>query len=272
MKYALITGAASGMGKATAIKLAQNGYHVFACDIKKNNEELENITQLEVDVTNIKSIEKAYEYIKGKTDKLDAVINFAGIIMMNSLIEISEEDFVKIFNVNLFGAYRINKTFFPLVQNAKGKIFITTSELAPNKILPFNAIYSISKKALDAYAQGLTMELGLLNIPVITIRPGAVETPILTHSTNEMNSLNQNTKLYKNTITKFKHIVDKEQGKTISPNKIADLVFKILNKKRPKHIYSKNVSFKLKLLNILPAKTQIKLFKMILKTNNEPNS
>lgn len=264
MKYALITGAASGMGRATAIKLAQNGYHVFSCDIKQA-EQIDNITQLTVDVTDTKSIQKAYDYISAITDKLDAVINFAGIIMMNSLVEISEEDFTRIFNINLFGAYRINKTFFPLVHNAKGRIIITTSELAPNKILPFNAIYAISKKALDAYAQGLTMELGLLDIPVITLRPGAVETPIINDSTKQMNDLDANTTLYKNTITKFKHIVDKEQGGTIPPEKIADLVFKILNKKRPKHIYKKNISKKLKLLNILPTKTQIKLLKLILK-------
>ncbi len=265
MKYALITGAASGMGRATALKLAQNGYHIFSCDIKKADEEIDNITQLQVDVTDTKSIQKAYDYITTITDKLDAVINFAGIIMMNSLIEISEEDFTRIFNINLFGAYRINKTFFPLVNNARGRIIITTSELAPNKILPFNAIYAISKKALDAYAQGLTMELGLLDIPVITLRPGAVETPIINDSTKQMNNLDANTELYKNTITKFKHIVDKEQGGTIPPSKIADLVFKILNKKRPKHIYKKNISKKLKLLNILPTKTQIKLLKLILK-------
>lgn len=265
MKYALITGGASGMGRATALKLSQNGYHVFSCDIKKNDEKNENITELLVDVTDMQSVKNAYEYVSSKTDKLDAVINFAGIIMMNSLIEISEDDFIKIFNINVFGAYRIIKTFFPLVQNAKGKIFITTSELAPNKILPFNAIYSISKKSLDAYAQGLTMELGFLGIPVITLRPGAVQTPIIKNSSEEMNRLNNNTQLYKNTITKFKHIVDKEQGKAIPTTKIADLVYKILNKKNPKHIYAKNTSKKLKLLNIVPTKLQLKIFKSILK-------
>ncbi|MBQ3213689.1 MAG: SDR family NAD(P)-dependent oxidoreductase [Clostridia bacterium] len=265
MKFALITGAANGMGRATAIKLAQNGYYVFSCDIQKNLEEIENIQQIIMDVTDTKSIENAFKIINKKTNKLDAVIHFAGIIMMNSLIEISEEDFTKIFNINVFGVFRVNKIFFPLIQEGKGKIIITTSELAPNKILPFNAIYSISKKSLDAYAQGLTMELGLLDIPVITIRPGAVETNILNASNSEMNALNTNTTLYKNTVTKFKNIVDKEQGKAIPPIKIADLVFKILNKKRPKHIYSKNVSKKLKLLNILPTKLQLKVYKTILK-------
>jgi len=265
MKYVLITGAASGMGRATALKLAKNGYKVFACDIKNNDEEVENIKQINVDVTNMASIKDAYDIISKETDKLDAVINFAGIIMMNSLIEISEEDFIRIFNINFFGVYRINKIFFPLVKNAKGKILITTSELAPNKILPFNAIYSISKKALDAYAQGLTMELGLLGISVVTLRPGAVETPILKDSNKEMQELNDNTQLYKNTITKFKSIVDKEQGGAISPTKIADLVYKILNRKKPKHIYTKNVSKKLKMLNLISTKTQLKIFKWMLK-------
>ena len=265
MEYVLITGGASGMGRATALKLAEKGYHVFSCDIKTNPEVIENITQLQVDVTDMKSVVKAFQFVSSKTDKLCAVINFAGIIMMNSLIEISEEDFLRIFNINLFGVYRVNKTFFPLVQKGQGRIIITTSELAPNKILPFNAIYAISKKALDAYAQGLTMELGLLNIPVITLRPGAVETPILKDSNKEMEELNKNTNLYKNTITKFKHIVDKEQGGAIPSSKIADLVFKILTKKNPKHIYKKNVSKKLKLLNTVPTKLQLKIFKIILK-------
>ena len=265
MKNVLITGGASGMGRATALKFVENGYKVFSCDIKRNEEEVENITQLIVDVANMESVKKAFIEVSKETDELDAIINFAGIIMMNSLLEISEDDFVKIFNVNVFGAYRINKVFFPLVQKGKGKIVIATSELASNKVLPFNAIYAITKKALDAYAQGLTMELGFLDIPVITLRPGAVETPIIKDSTREMENLDENTTLYKNTITKFKKIVDGEQGGAISPQKIANLVYKIINKKRPKHIYVKNNSKKLKLLNILSTKTQIKLFKMILK-------
>lgn len=265
MKYVLITGGASGMGRTTAIKLSQNGYHVFSCDIKKHEEEMNNITQIIMDVRSYDSIQAAYNQVQKTTTKLDAIINFAGIIMMNSLIEISEEDFIKIYDINVFGQYRVNKIFFQMIKENKGKIINMTSELAPNKILPFNAIYSISKKSSDAYSQGLTMELGLLDIPVITLRPGAVKTPLLIASDKEMNALNNNTELYKNTINKFKHIVDKEQGSGIDSSKVANLVFKILNKKQPKHIYSINNSLKLKLLSILPSKLQIKIFKFILK-------
>ena len=80
-----------------------------------------------------------------------------------------------------------------------------------------------------------------------------------------MEALNAETELYKNTITKFKHIVDKQQGGAISPTKIAELVFKILSKKKTKHVYSKNISKKLKLLSVIPSKMQLKIFKMILK-------
>ena len=152
-----------------------------------------------------------------------------------------------------------------MIKDNKGKIINTSSELVTNKVLPFNAIYSISKKSIDAYSQGLTMELGLLDIPVITLRPGTVKTPLLNDSDKEMKNLNDNTMLYKNTITKFKHIVDKEQGSGIESYKVANLVYKIINKKNPKHVYSINSSFKLKLLGILPSKLQLRIFKWILK-------
>ncbi len=265
LKKVVLTGGASGMGRAVALTLAKNGFFVYSLDIKKNEAEVEGIRQIITDVTSMESLQKAYEEIARETDKLDAVLNFAGIIMMDSLIEISEEEYLKIFNVNFFGAFRVNKIFFPLIQKRKGKVLITTSELAPNRILPFNAIYSISKKALDAYAEGLRMELGLFDIPVITLRPGAVETELIGHSNNSLEKLESKTTLYKGITSKFKHIVDSQQGGAIPAEKIGKLVLKILSKKNPKYIYTKNASVKLKLLNIVPARMEMAILKKILK-------
>jgi len=265
MKTVILTGGASGMGRATALVLANNGYFVYSLDIKENSEKHQNIKQIITDVTSKESVENAYDEIRKETNTLDAIINFAGIIMMDSLIEISEEEYLKIFNVNVFGAFRINKTFFPLLQKGKSKIIITTSELAPNKILPFNAIYSISKKALDAYAEGLRMELGLLDIPVITLRPGAVSTALINQSNTTLEKLEKKTTLYKGITTKFKHIVDGEQGSAIPAEKIGKLVLKILERKKPKFVYTKNASLKLKLLNLLPERLELFVLKKILK-------
>ena len=264
MKSVVITGSASGMGRETAVLLAKSGYMVYSLDINKCEENIENIEQIICDVTSLDSLEQAYNIIKQKTSKLDAIINFAGIIMMNSLVEISEEDFVKIFNINVFGAYRVNKVFLPLILENKGKIIITTSEIAENKILPFNGIYGITKKALDAYAEGLTHELGLLGIKVIRIRPGAVKTDILNKSNDSMEKMLENTVLYKDISRKFKKIVDGEQNSNIEPEKIAKLVYKILKRKKTKLVYRKNISKKLKLLNMLSTKTQLAVYKKIL--------
>ena len=265
MKSVLVTGGASGMGKAVCECLAENGYFVYSLDINKCNTDNKNIKHILADVTSFDSLQNAYNEVSKETEKLDAIINFAGIIMMNSLIEISEKEFEKIFNVNLFGVYRVNKIFLPLIMQNKGKIIITTSELAPNKILPFNSIYSISKKALDAYAEGLRMELGLLGIDVITLRPGAVKTELINSSSNALDKLVANTVMYKGHTSNFKKIVDKQQGGTIPAEKIGKLVLKILSKKNPKFVYTKNANLKLKLLNLVPAKMQLGIFKILLK-------
>ena len=73
MKYVVITGGASGMGRATALKLAQNGYHIFSCDIKKNTEEVDNITQLIVDVPDTRILGTIYDFFRINLRKFRAV-------------------------------------------------------------------------------------------------------------------------------------------------------------------------------------------------------
>ena len=264
MKYVVVTGGASGMGRAVSKLLSENGYYVFSLDIKENSEAKENIEQIKTDITKFSDVQKAREIIEKKTDSLDAVLNFAGVIMMNSLIEISEEEFVRIFNINVFGAYRVNKVFFDMVQKGKGKIVVTTSEVAPNKVLPFNGIYGITKKSLDAYAEGLAMELGILGVPVIRLRPGAVKTELIDNSSSQMERFGANTVIYKDILPRFKHIVESEQGTAIPAEKVAKLVLKILKTDKPKLVYAKNTSKKLKLLSIVPAKLQVAIYKKLL--------
>ena len=85
-----------------------------------------------------------------------------------------EDKFVRIFNINLFGIYRVNKAFVPLLSPAS-RIVIVSSELAPLNPLPFNGIYTVTKAAVEKYAYSLRMELQLLGHSVSVIRlPGCV--------------------------------------------------------------------------------------------------
>ena len=263
MKTIIITGAGSGMGKATAQYLAKHGHKVFALDIVEQPEE-ENIIPISVDVTSMQSVEKAYEKVCAQTQGVDAIVHFAGIYHMDSLIEIEEEELLKIFNINVFGVYRVNKIFLPLLLNNKGRIVITSSELAPLDPLPFTGLYGITKSTVEKYAYALRMELNLLGIQVSLLRPGAVKTNMISASTKALDAMCAKTKLYAYNTKKFKKIVNTVESKTVTPERIAKLVYKIVTCQHPRYVYSVNANAYLKLLNALPDSWQVAIIKKIL--------
>ena len=173
MKSILVTGACGGMGKATVELLKNKGYRVFALDMNECSPE-ENVIPVRADITSEESLKNAFDEIVSQTHKLDAIIHFAGIYMLDSLVEMSTREFDRIFDVNLRGVFLINKMFLPLLEKGS-RILITTSELADLDPLPFTGIYAISKAALDKYAYSLAMELQLLGIKVSVLRADAVE-------------------------------------------------------------------------------------------------
>ena len=198
------------------------------------------------------------------TDKLFAIVHYAGIYMLDSLMEMENSDFERIFRINLFGAFLINKAFLPFL--CKGsKIIITTSELAPLDPLPFTGIYAVTKSALDKYAYSLRMELQLIGIPVSVIRAGAVKTGMLGVSTNALDRFCNKTSLYKCNAERFKKIVDSVEAKSVSAEKIADKTLKILGKKNPAFIYNINRNPLLRLLDFLPKRLQLWIIRQVLK-------
>lgn len=267
MKSVLITGAYGGMGYKTAKLLAESGYTVFALD-KTVRESEENIVPIETDLTDFESVEKAFQIVSEKTDGLFSIIHFAGIYRLDSLVEMSEERFTGIFDVNVFGAYRVNKAFLPLLKKGS-KIIITTSELAPLNPLPFTGIYAITKTALEKYAFSLRQELQLLGISVSVVRPGAVKTGLLSVSTKELDSFCDNTKIYSYNAEKFRKIVNSVEAKSVPPEKVAQTVKKAIVAKKPRYVYNLNRNPLLKILNILPKKWQTKIIGKILKNDKK---
>ena len=263
MKYVLITGAYGGMGYMTVKALAGQGFTVFALD-RKVGEAEENVLPIQTDVTDIESIKAAFERVKGITDELFAIVHFAGVYMLDSLIEIADEEFERIFKINLFGAFYINKIFTPLLKNGS-KIVMTTSELAPLDPLPFTGLYAVTKGALDKYAYSLRMELQLLGISVSVLRAGAVSTGMLGVSTDALDRFCEKTATYQCNAARFKKIVNGVEAKSVPPERIAKKVGKILRKKKPKFAYSVNRNKLLLLLNALPKGLQCFAIRKILK-------
>lgn len=258
----LMTGTSSGIGNALKEKFLKSNHHVYGIDILDIQEEL-NFKNYVCDITNEEKLIKIKNIFKEDNIKFDLIINVAGIYKMASFIETSFEVQKKVIDVNLLGVMLVNKTFHSLLTE-KGKIIIITSEVASFDPLPFNGLYSVSKIALDAYSQGLRQELNLLGQKVITIRPGAIKTPLCNSSITETKKLVENTNLYKKEATHFEKLVTKFMGKPMDPSKLANKIYKISMKKRPKIIYKIHQNLGLVLLSILPKKIQLYIIKKIL--------
>ena len=263
MKSVLITGAYGGMGRSAVKLFREQGFRVFALD-KKVGEAEDNIIPIEADITSEESVKKALLTVKEYTDSIYAVIHFAGIYMLDSLVEMSDEAFSRIFDVNVRGTFLINKVFLPLLKRGS-KILITTSELASLDPLPFTGIYAVTKSALDKYAYSLKMELQLIGIYVSVLRAGAVKTGMLGVSTDALNDFCDKTRLYRCNADRFKKIVNSVEARNISPDTIAHKTLKIIKKRNPAFAYSVNRNILLVLLNLLPKPIQLRIIKMILK-------
>lgn len=262
MKTILITGVSSGIGLKTKEHFLKNGYYVIGLDIVESSEE-ENFKFFKTDITNEQDVENVSNYLKEEQLKLESIINIAGIHKMASLVENSYEELKKVIDINLLGPMLINNKLHKYLKPI-GKIIIVTSEVAGFDPLPFNGLYSISKIALENYAQALRQELNLLNQKVITIMPGAIETPLQMGSLDATSKLSENTVLYKEQSKKFLKITKKFMGSSVKPEKLAKKIFKVTTKKRNKLTYKIHRNIGLVLLNILPKRLQCAIIKWIL--------
>ena len=140
MKYILVTGAYGGMGRKTVEALREGGFGVIALDRKVGDPEA-GVFPLRADLTDEADVRRSFTAVKEITDELYAIVHFAGIYLLDSLVEIESEDFFRAFQVNVFAAFLVNRIFLPLLRPGS-RIVITTSELAPLDPLPFTGLYA----------------------------------------------------------------------------------------------------------------------------------
>lgn len=257
----LITGIASGIGKALSEIYELNGFNVYGIDIIEVDNK--NINSFKCDITNELELKKVKQKFDSENIMFDMIINVAGIHKMISFVEGSCSDMKKLIDVNLCGVMNVNNVFYSNLKKS-GKVIILTSEVAGFDPLPFNGLYSVSKIALDAYAQALRQELNLLGQKVITIRPGAIETPLSRGSSVDTKKLAEETVLFEKQAGHFCNIVDKFTGTLMKPEKLAKFIYKVSVKKNPKYTYKKHQNIGLVVLNILPKRLQCFIIKLLL--------
>ncbi len=260
-KY-LVTGARGGMGTALCRALVRDGHEVWALD-RAPGVESEGHHCLTADVTLASELEQARERVRKQAGGLDGIICAAGVYDLDSLLEMPEERFIRDFDVNLFGGFRVNQVFLPLL-NPGGRIVMVSSELAPLDPLPFTGIYAVTKAAVEKYAQALRMEAQTLGHPVIVVRPGAVDTPMLPASSACLNRFCESTRLYKFSAERFRRIVERVEVRKVKPEKVAEVITRALTAKRPRLVYTVNRNPLLLIMNALPQRAQLWIIRKIL--------
>lgn len=174
-KAVLVTGASTGIGRKITERLAASGYFVYAgarkeADLKELGA-IKNVQAVRLDVTDSKDIAVAVEIITKAGRGLYGLVNNAGVAISGALTDTKEDDFDFLMQVNLCGPYRITRAFAPLIVAEKGRI--TTIGSISGILAPRNlGVYSMSKHAIEAFADSLAAEMAPLGVRVSVIEPG----------------------------------------------------------------------------------------------------
>lgn len=189
-KVALVTGASRGLGRNTAVSLAEHGidvigtYHSNKVEADSLTTEIakkgRKITMLRLDTGNVKTFDAfkdAFQKTLNETfgrDDFDFLINNAGIGIGSMIMETKEEDFDRLMNVNLKGVYFLTQKLVPLMKDG-GRIINLSSGLARFSLMRMSA-YAMTKGAIEVFTRYLAKELGPRGITANTVAPGAIET------------------------------------------------------------------------------------------------
>lgn len=200
----LVTGASKGIGREIAKRLAEKGNKVIANynkseeNAKSLQNENKNIEIYKADVSKRNEVKNMIRYILNKYEKIDVVINNAGIAESKLFNDVTDEDWNKIINTNLYSAFCVTQEALPsMIHNKKGCI-INISSVWGIVGASCETIYSIAKAGIDAMTKSLAKELGPSNIRVNSIAPGIIDTDMNKNlSQNEINNILQEIPLEK---------------------------------------------------------------------------
>ena len=171
----LVTGASSGIGRKITEALAAKGYFVYAGARKAEDmaslNTIKNVQAVRLDVTVAADIAAAVETVKRGGRGLYGIVNNAGVAAVAPLIEMEERELTSLFDVNVFGPFRVTKAFAPMLIASKGRV-VNISSISGVLSGPLLGAYSMSKHAVEAFGDALNAEVTQFGMRVSLIEPG----------------------------------------------------------------------------------------------------
>ena len=248
MRSVLITGASTGIGRATALRLDTDGWRVYAGVRREEDAEAlraagsERLTPLLVDVTDAGQIAAAAAQIEAESPAgLDGLVNNAGVAIPGPLETLPLEDFRRQVEINLTAQVAVTQAMLPLIRQARGRIVFIAS-IGGRIAFPLNGAYHAAKFGIEAVGDVFRQELRPWGISVSVVEPGSIDTPIWERGERNADEIearahpNQEA-LYGKAIASFRKVVKKLAEKGIPPEKVAKAIAHALESSRPRTRY-----------------------------------
>jgi NAD(P)-dependent dehydrogenase (short-subunit alcohol dehydrogenase family) len=245
---ALITGASTGIGRATTLRLAGAGWTVLAGvrDAAAGGSLVQDaqagrVIPLSLDVTDAAQIAQAKARVEEETAAggLDALVNNAGIGIGGPLELVAQEDLRRQFDVNVFAQVAVTQALLPALRRAHGRI-VFVSSIGGRVAMAFTAPYAASKHAIEAFGDALRVELRTSNVRVALIEPGSVATPIWDKSRAESDKVSVPPELqreYGHVPAAMDKVLTDTARRGVPPEQVAETIQRALTARRMKARY-----------------------------------
>jgi NAD(P)-dependent dehydrogenase (short-subunit alcohol dehydrogenase family) len=271
--FVVVTGASTGIGEASAIRLATQGFVVYAgvrkaADAERlQSQSLPGLRPLMIDVTDGESIKRAAAEVTNAVGNsgLKGLVNNAGVTGGGPLEFHELDDIRKMFDVNVFGLLAVTQAFVGLVRKGKGRI-VNIGSVGGRMAVPFTGVYAATKFAVEAISDSMRVELRPWRIHVACIEPGSIATPLwdrgLQAGMEQMARWPEEAHaLYGEYIPRMVDVTQRTAKAGIPPARVADAVEHALTASRPKTRYLVGNDARAQaLLRAVPDKTRDALF------------
>ena len=231
----LITGAGSGMGMATALHLAGNGYRVFA-GVRGNDADLieaarargVNLTPVLLDVQDSVSVREAVARVVAEAGGIDVLVNNAGFGLLATVEDGTDEEMIRQFDVNVFGLLRVTREVLPHMRKAQSGVIINISSFLGRMGLPLLTHYNASKYGVEGITDSLRLEVGPFGIRVHSILAGLFGTNFVRKGLVANSATTAESSPYRELVEYFVPIVAAAINEGPSPEPIAEAVKAII--------------------------------------------
>ena len=247
MKNVLVTGASSGIGRATVRRLDAAGWKVFAGVRKEEDaaalraESSERLEPVMLDILDADAIAAAAERIGAEPGGLDGLVDNAGGAVPGPLEALPIEDFRRQVELNLTAQLAVTQAMLPAIRTARGRI-VMVSSMGGRVALPFTGAYHAAKFGLEGLGDSLRQELAPWGIKVVLIEPGSIDTPIWSRGEEDADKILSGAsprlhELYGAAIEKYRQVVKDTAERGIPPEKVAAKIEDALTAGRPSTRY-----------------------------------